>query len=194
MRRGFTLLETVVTITLMSLVLLAISSAIVFFYRTNASVLEQSGAITSARRGIEKAMKDLREATIAEDGSFPIVSAGPNSITFYADVDQDNSVERIRYDLANEVLSRYTLQATGNPAEYSGQETVEIISENVRNAIFATDVFKYFDIDGNELSSSPSPLDIKFITGTITVNINPDRAPEEFTLTSSATLRNLRVE
>jgi len=187
-------METVVTIALMSVVLLALSSAIVFFYRTNASILEQAGAITSARRGIESAMKDLREATIAEDGAFPIVSAGPNSITFYADVDQDDSVERIRYDLANNVLSRYTLQAAGNPPAYTGTETVEIISDNVRNSIFGTDVFRYFDVNGDELSSTPSALDIKFITGTITVNVNPERAPEEFTLTSSATLRNLRLE
>lgn len=192
--RGFTLMETVVTITLMSMVLLALSSAIIFFYRTNASILEQAGAITSARRGIENAMKDLREATVAEDGSFPIVSAGPNSITFYADVDQDNSVERVRYDFTDEVLSRYTLQTSGNPPIYSGSETVEIISENVRNALFGENVFTYFDIDGNELPESPSALDIKFVTATIIVNINPERAPEEFTLTSSATLRNLRVE
>lgn len=187
-------METVVTITLMSMVLLALSSAIIFFYRTNASILEQAGAITSARRGIENAMKDLREATVAEDGSFPIVSAGPNSITFYADVDQDNSVERVRYDFTDEVLSRYTLQTSGNPPIYSGSETVEIISENVRNALFGENVFTYFDIDGNELPESPSALDIKFVTATIIVNINPERAPEEFTLTSSATLRNLRVE
>ena len=187
-------METVVTITLTSMVLLALSSAIIFFYRTNASVLEQAGAITSARRGIERAMKDMREATVAEDGSFPIVTAGPNSITFYADVDQDDSVERIRYDLSGEVLTRYTLQAVGNPPEYTGVETSEIISDNVRNALFGTDVFTYFDINGVELSDTPSPLDIKFVTGTITVNVNPERAPEEFTLTSSATLRNLRVE
>jgi prepilin-type N-terminal cleavage/methylation domain-containing protein len=192
--RGFTLIETVVTVTLMSFVLLALSSAIVFFYRTNATILEQSGAISSARRGIEKAMKDLREATVAEDGSFPIVSAGPDQITFYADIDEDDSVERIRYELSNNILSRYTIQAEGNPPAYSGEESVEIISDNVRNDIFGINVFKYFDIDGNELSSTPSALDIKFVTGTITVNVNPERAPEEFTLTSSATLRNLRVE
>ncbi|XKT75258.1 MAG: type II secretion system protein J [Patescibacteria group bacterium UBA2103] len=192
--RGFSLIETVVTISLMSVALLALSMVIVFFYRTNANVLEQSAAISSARRGIENAMKDLREATVAADGSFAIASAGPNSITFYADVDKDNSVERVRYDLASEVLTRYTLQATGTPPTYSGQETSEIISDNVRNAIFVQNVFQYFDIDGNELSSSPSPLDIKFVTATIIVNVNPTRAPEEFTLTSSATLRNLRVE
>jgi len=192
--RGFTLLETVVTIALMSAALLALSSVIVFFYRTNASILEQSGAISSARRGIEKAMKDLREATISEEGAYPVVSAGPNTITFYADIDVDSLVERIRYEFVDEVLTRYTLQPTGNPLTYSGAETSEIISDNVRNDIFGENVFKYFGVDGAELSSTPAPVDIKFITGTIIVNVNPARAPEEFTLTSSATLRNVRVE
>lgn len=192
--RGFTLVETVVTIALTGMVMLALSSVIVFFYRTNANVLEQSGAITSARRGIETAMRDLREATIAEDGGYPIVSAGPNAITFYADVDQDNSVERIRYQLTDEVLYRYTLQAAGDPPTYTGEESVEIISDNVRNDIFGQDVFEYFDGNGDPLSSNPNALDIRFVTGTIIVNVNPTRAPEEFTLTSSATLRNLRAE
>lgn len=192
--RGFTLVETVVTIALTGMVMLVLSSVIVFFYRTNANVLEQSGAITSARRGIENAMRDLREATIAEDGGYPVVSAGPNAITFYADVDKDDSVERIRYELDGDVLYRYTLQAVGNPPTYTGEESVEIISDNVRNDIFGTDVFQYFDGAGEELSANPDALDIRFVTGTIIVNVNPTRAPEEFTLTSSATLRNLRAE
>lgn len=192
--RGLTLIETIVTVALTSMVMLALTSAIVFFYRTNANVLEQSGAITSARRGIENAMRDLREATVAEDGSYPIVSAGPSAITFYADVDQDDSVERVRYELTDNVLYRYTLQATGTPPTYSGVETTEIISDNIRNDIFGTDIFKYFDVNGTELSSTPSELLIRFVTATIIVNVNPTRAPEEFTLTSSATLRNLRVE
>lgn len=187
-------METVVTIALMSVALLALSSVIVFFYRTNANVLEQSGAISSARRGIEKAMKDLREATISEEGAFPVVSAGPNTITFYADIDVDSLVERIRYEFVDEVLTRYTLQPTGNPLAYSGVETSEIISDNVRNDVFGENVFKYFDVNGAELSDTPAPVDIKFVTATIIVNINPTRAPEEFTLTSSATLRNVRVE
>ena len=192
--RGFTLVETVVTIALLGGILVALSTVIVFFYRTNANVLEQSGAIASARSGIEAAMKDLREATIGEDGSFPIAAAGPNTLTFYADVDQDASVERIRYNLIDDVLYRYTLQATGNPPGYTEAETVEIVSDHVRNDVFGTDVFSYFDSNGTQLGSNPSPLDIAFVTATIVVNINPTRAPEEFTLTSSATLRNLRIE
>lgn len=187
-------METVVTIALMSVALLALSSVIVFFYRTNANVLEQSGAISSARRGIERAMKDLREATISEEGAYPVVSAGPNTITFYADINTDSLVERIRYEFVDEVLTRYTLQPTGNPLTYSGSEVSEIISDNVRNNFFGTNIFKYFDVNGAELSSTPSPVDITFVTATIIVNINPARAPEEFTLTSSATLRNVRVE
>ena len=192
--RGLTALETLVSIALTTMVLTVLSTMIITFYQTNARVLQQSDAITGARRGIENAMRDLREATIAEDGSFPIVSAEPNAITFYADVDQDNSVEQIRYELSNGTFARYTLKATGNPPEYIGTESTVIISENVRNQDLSTNVFSYFDVDGNALSENPSPLDIAFVSAEVIVNVNPERAPEDFTLTGSATLRNLRVE
>lgn len=190
--RGFTLIETVVVIGLAFGVTVTLAGLLVFFYRTNASILEQAGAITSARRGIESAMRDVREATYAENGAYPIEAIGEDSLTFYADVDVDNSVERIRYTLEESILYRNVVEASGDPLAYSGVGATTTISTDVRNDQFDRPVFQYFGSLGQEVAATSSPLDVRFVTAEIVVNINPDRAPTEFTLTSSATLRNVR--
>jgi type II secretory pathway pseudopilin PulG len=191
---GFSLLETLVVIALTGSLVTTLAMILVFFYRTNATVIEQTDAITSARRGVEKGVRDIREATYGEDGSYPIVAAGTSTITFFSDKDQDTQVERVRFALIGTTLYRYTIEPTGNPLGYTNAEATEVISEYVRNASFNTNLFTYKDINGNTLGSSPAPIDIASVTVILIVNVNPNRAPEEFTLTSTANLRNLRIE
>ena len=192
MQRGFTLIEMVMVITLSSGIMLILSGLLVFFYRTNASIIEQTGAITSARRGIENAMRDLRETTYAETGAYPIEYISENEIIFYADTDTDDAVEKITYKLIDDTFYKHVVNPTGNPYEYVEAGATTTISTEVRNTQFARDVFTYFNANGDEVAADSSPLEVTFITASIVVNVNPDRAPNEFTLTSSATLRNLR--
>lgn len=190
--KGFTFIETIVVISILAVVGTGLAYTIVFFYRTNASVLQESSAITSARRGIENSMRDLREATYGDDGSYPLATVLPNDIVFYADVDKDSSIEKVEYVLEDDVLARYTTEASGNPLSYSGTPSKQIISDHVRNTDFATDVFSYLGNDGSILAN-PTPVNVYGVNLKIIVNVNPDRAPEEFTLTGSANLRNLRT-
>ena len=192
--RGFSFAETIVVVSLTVLLFGTITSIIVFFYQTNASVLEQADAITSARKGVEKGMRDIREATYGDDGSYPITNAGTSTITFFSDKDHDNAIERVRYVLTGTTLYRYTIEPSGNPSVYTAAETTEIISEYIRNRDFNTAIFSYFDSNGNDLGATPLPIDISSVSLRLIVNVNPSRAPEEFTLTGSANLRNLRRE
>lgn len=185
-------MEMVMFIALSTAIMVVLSGLLVFFYRTNASILEQTGAITSARRGIESAMRDLREATYAETGAYPIESIAEDKIVFYADTDTDNAVERITYNLIDGVFYKHVVNPTGNPYAYIETGATTTISTDVRNQQFDRNVFTYFNALGEQVSATSSPLEVTFITASIVVNVNPDRAPNEFTLTSSATLRNLR--
>ncbi len=65
--RGFTLIETIVTVTMFAVVFSAMMFVIEYFYRTNAYVFEQTKAVESAHIGIINAMRDLREASYGED-------------------------------------------------------------------------------------------------------------------------------
>jgi type II secretory pathway pseudopilin PulG len=192
--KGFTLVETVVVVSLTTLVGLGLLAMITFFYRSNAFLLEATSAVDSASRGLNEALESLREASYAEDGTYPLASAATSSVTFYGDMDDDASVERVRLYLSGYVLYRGVTNAGGNPPSYAGQtESVETIATWVKNAN-ATPVFRYFDDDGLELTGTIDISRVRSVRTRLDVDINPQRAPNILILEGAATLRNLRTE
>ncbi len=192
MKKGFTLTETLVVITIVTLVGGVLTYAIFDFYRTNRYVVESVTATDNARRGISGTLRNLREASYGEDGSYPILSASTSSISFFADVDGDPQIERVRWYLSGGTLFRGVVNASGNPPSYTGQpEVTDTLVTFVRNST-STPLFRYFDESGAEISSPVAVGRIRTVTTEVIVDINPLRAPELFTLTGSATLRNLR--
>ena len=106
--KSFTLVETIIVITIFSLTILALFGMIMNLYRTHDYSIQQATAIDEARRGIEKMVREIREAKIGEDGSYPIEYAGDKEFIFYADIDKDNEIERVRYSLGSEVSGEET--------------------------------------------------------------------------------------
>ncbi len=195
MKRGFTLIETIVTVGISALVIVALSSLIEYFYRTDAYVFEETVAVQSAHNGILNAMRDLREASYGANGAYPIVSAATSSVTFYVDPNGDGIVDRVHYYISGETLYRGVILPIGSPASYSGQpEATSTIATYVLSNT-PTPIFRYYDTNGNQLTNFP--IDIAKITSvntTVTVNLNPDRAPNDYTLSAGATLRNLLAQ
>lgn len=188
--RGFTLIETVVTIALTSVIVMALGILIQYFYQTNAYTLEQSQAINSARLSIENAMADLREASYGADGSYPIAAAATSSVTFYASLGGSVSVEKVRYYLSGTMLYRGVTDPAGNPPSYSGQpELTTLVVNNIRNA--TTSLFTYFDANGNPLADPVNLASIASVHATVFTDVNPNRAPNVYTLQGNATLRNI---
>jgi len=191
--RTFTLIEVLVVIAILGTAGIALSSMIQFFYRGNAFLFEQTAALDSARRGMREAVVSIREASYGDDGSYPITEASDSLLTIYSDFDDDASVERVRYSLSETVLYREVTNSGGSPPSYAGQpSSTTTIATYVQST--STPLFTYYDVAGTELSS---PIDISGIAAigiTLTTDLNPLRAPNLFTLTGRATLRNLRDE
>lgn len=192
MTRGLTLIETLVAIGIFSIIMISITNSIIFFYRANTSSLEQAYQIDSARRGLRFLVKDLREATYGDNGGYPIAHMASTSLTFYADTDKDTIIERIHYSLDGTNLYRNVLDSSGTPPTYSGGGATSTVSSYVRNAEEGVPLFRYYDAEGNEITNFIEVDEVRLVTVSIVVNILPIRAPEEFTLRSSATPRNLR--
>ncbi len=189
--RAFTLIETVVTIAIFAVVLFSVTSLIIYFYRMNSFVLEQTSAVENSSIGVTDAMKDLREASYGANGAYPVVSASDNSITFYVDMKDDGVVDRVRYWLSGTTLYRGITVPIGNPLSYVGQpEATTSIATDVHNG--STPLFRYFNSSGIQMAPPINVTDIASVNTTVTVNINPNRAPNNFTLSVGATLRNLR--
>jgi type II secretory pathway pseudopilin PulG len=98
-KKGFTLIETIVTISVFFLIFGLITTFIVSNYRTQGYAKEQAQAVDEARRGIEVMVRDIRGAKIGADGSYPIERADDKQFIFYNDIDGDGKVERVRYFL-----------------------------------------------------------------------------------------------
>jgi type II secretory pathway pseudopilin PulG len=191
---GFTLVETIVTVATTALIFVIIGMLLSYFYKTNAYTLEQSVAIWQARNGVEDAMSHLREASYGSDGSYPIANAATSSITFYANINNDSYVERVTYSLVNGVLYRTVAEPSGNPPTYVGAAvSTSTVATSVINST-STPVFIYFDNTGTQLSSPVDVSKVSSVETTIIVDVNVNRAPVAFTLSSAATMRNLREQ
>lgn len=191
--RGFTLIESVMVVALYTLVMFAVLESIAAFYRYNAYSMAQSYQVSQARRGMEVLVRDIREMTFADDGTFPLAVMEDNRIGFYSDIDRDNSVEYVEYELASTTLEKRIYGAVGNPPVYgSTPEQTHVLSEYVQNLNQATSTFFYFDSNGNPAAATTTVTDIVYVAAQIIVNIDPVRDPGEFMLRSSAALRNLK--
>ena len=191
--KGFTFIELLVVIAMVGVVSTALSGLIQSFYKDNAYLLEETEATDNARRGMDDTISEIREATYGDDGSYPIASAATSSMTIYADTDGDASVEKVTYSLKGTTFYRTITNSSGNPPTYtaSGAAT-STIATNVRNT-GATPIFTYYDDSGAQLSStSTDPSKISSVKVTLLVDLNPDRAPNVFTFSETATVRNLR--
>lgn len=189
--RAFTLLETVVVIAVTMIVMLALGWIIQFFYKSDAYLLEQTQAVESARRSVESIVQNLREASYAADGSYPIGAALPATITFYADIMGSSDIERVRYYLDGTTLYRGVTVAASNPPTYQGEpETVTLVVDNVQYDV-STPLFTYYDSTGVNLGATPNLVKITSVRVAVFTDVNPNRTPTIYALSSGATLRNL---
>lgn len=191
-QRGMTFIEVLVWISVFLAAMWAIVGSILSFYRANTYTLEQAQAVSEVRRSIERVVATIREANYSNEGAYPVVSIGPNSITFYADIDTDPVAERVRYFIEGTELKRGVVDPTGDPPNYGVAETVSTVAYFIRNITQSVTTFRYYDAAGAQITNMNDLTDVRFVRIDTVVNVSPDKLPNELTLRSSATLRNLR--
>ncbi len=189
-----TFVEMLVVIALFSILSLTIMESIASFYRFNAYTIAQSYQVSDARQGMELLVRDLREMTFADNGTFPLAVMQNYRVGFYSDIDRDNSVEYVEYRLSSTTLRKYMYNATGTPLSYStsSPDATTTISEYVQNNLQGIPMFVYYDANGLPATATSTVTDIRYIQVSIIVNIDPIRDPGEYMLRSSAALRNLK--
>ncbi|KND51280.1 MAG: Type IV pilus pilin [Parcubacteria bacterium C7867-001] len=189
---GFSLPETLVVVALVATAGLALNGALASFYQKNAYIFESASAVDIAQRGLSESVTALREASYGADGSYPVESIATSSVTFYADVDGNGAVERVKLRLQSGTLYRVRTVAAGSPPSYSGQTpSTTTLATNVSNAT-STPIFRYYDVDGSEITSTTSPQNVRSVSVRLDIDLNPRRAPTISTMSGAATLRNLR--
>ncbi len=162
---GMTMVEVIVVIGINTILLLALTSAVLYFYRTNYYTIEQAREVDIARKGIKQLVNDLKEMTLAEDGTWPLVTMNEHRIGFYSDIDEDSSVEFVEYELATTTVYKRIYNATGSPPVYDFNTVDQelILSNYVRNIEQGTSTFYYLDNYGDFSTSTTLLTDVRYI-------------------------------
>lgn len=192
-KKGMTLVEVMVVSSIFALIMYALTLSVASLYRSNAYTIAQAYQVQFARQGIHSMVRDIREMTYADDGTFPLARMEDHVIGFFSDIDRDDSVEYVEYELASTTLTKRIYNATGTPVTYdtSSADATFTISEYVQNVNQATSTFFYFDTYGDLSTATSTVTDIRYIQVQSIVNVDPIRDPGQFMLHSSAALRNV---
>ena len=136
---------------------------------------------------------------LASDDTIQFTADASSSVNDFCDWEETNHAMKANFVFSWEEESssgesefkKGITNPTGQPATYpSSQEEVSILSYYVRNS---PPIFQYFDADGNVLEDNPARLvDTKMMKVFLIVNVDLNRAPNNFGLESYVQLRNLK--
>lgn len=147
MLKAFTIIETFTVIVVFSLIIVAFWGSVFMILRTKSYTWQQSLAIEEARRGIDTMIKEIREAQEGEDGSYPIEKADDKELIFYADVDKDGRIEKVRYFLAGLKTKKLSGECSTNSSGGSCQISFSnfLTGGNLKSAMAKVSVMGDFD-------------------------------------------------
>ena len=154
-RSGFSLVEVLVAIFIVSLIMMAVGAFQADVFKLNSVIQSGLSSQNDARKIIRPMVDEVRSASESSVGSYPIATATETVFTFYSDIDNDSLKERVRYFLDGSDFKKGVLKPTGSPFVYD--ESNENITEVVHNVI-NSEIFSYFDSSYDGTSSYP-PLD-----------------------------------
>lgn len=201
MSPGFTLVELLVSVGILVVVMVSVYAfeANIFIYNNESQ--NQINNTWQAEALLKTMAKELRTMVPSGNGSYPISSVSTSSIIFYANVDNDNEVEQVRYILdtkpATTTLFRGVIQPSGSPVVYTQAPASTTLASGAR-ASSTLPLFQYFDTY-YEGTSSPMDMsvrqisDIRLIKINLIIDSDPNRSPVPRTFTTAISLRNLKT-
>ena len=192
---GFALIELVVVIGIMSMLGLIVYQFVIQGNEIFIQSRDQALAQDTLRKVMNSLAKELRAAQNADNGAYLLEESAEQSITFYSDIDNDGSRERLRYFLNGIDFQKGVIEPTENPVQYlSEDEVVTTIVSDIRNV---GSIFTYFDENytGTELPlSTPISLaQVRLVHTQFIVDVDPDQPPDPISIETSVTIRNLKT-
>ena len=146
------------------------------------------------QQSLKVIVREIRSMGPSNNGSYPIMTATANSLTFYTDIEGDGLFERVRYYVEGNTFKKAIIKPTGNPLVYNSAE--EKIFELVSNVTNGGSVFFYYDNAYTGVEPSlPLPINIpliKTVKATLTVDQNPLQPPLPMSFSITAMIRNFR--
>ena len=197
-KRGFTLVETLVAITLL---LIGTAATVLLFSKTmqsKAYSLEMGRSAFVVSRSIGDLTQYLRRVRQSDAGTYPIVSADDNNLIIYSDYNKDGKTERLHVYLSNsKVYMGVRSPSATFPVTYSaGDETTIELADHIVNTA-SDSMFSYYNKDypadtvNNPVTTPADVSEIRLIKIFLKINIDPNRAPDNIQQETFVELRNL---
>lgn len=199
-KKGFSLVEILTSLGILIIITISIALLQRNIFSFGRLIQGNLDAQKEAKRAFTQMTKDIRNASYASNGAYPIALASTSSLTFFADIDGDKYKEQIRYfvDDSN-TLRRGIIEpvTSTQPISYSTPEVNSILVGKIFNT--STPIFTYYNANYNGTSST-SPLsyplnimDIRLIKIEILMKTQEgSQQPLTVIMTTHAMLRNLK--
>lgn len=194
-KSGFTIIEILVSIFILTLIGLAVSSFAKDIFSLNRVTSDSLTAQDETRRALKTMSAEIRTASPSSLGAYALAQTATSSFTFYSNIDDDSLKERVRYFLDGTTLKKGIIKPSGTPLTYNpANEVVSELTHNVANA--TTSIFSYYDknYDGTN-QALIEPIDIatvRLVKITIVIDKDPQMPPGPMTLTTQISMRNLK--
>lgn len=200
LKKGFTLVETIVAIALFTVGTQATVLLFAKIMRTKAYSMEMGKASFVVSRSISDLTKYIRKARQSDAGAYPIVSANDNDLVLYSDYDKDEITERLHIyfnDTADTLYMGVRDPSGTFPATYaSGDGETITLAEHIVNTP-SDPVFLYYnknypgDTEHNPVNTSADVSEIRLVKIFLKINIDPNNAPDNIQQETFVEMRNL---
>lgn len=187
-QQGFTIVELILGVVI-AMFIAASSAALLRTYYDNFSRSQmQLDQQSENAVSLERIAKYLRQAQSIE-------SAANQELIIYASYYPDDPApDRLHFSITNStlILGIITPQGLAPDFTYSQEtEVTQIVAVNLSNG--QNPIFKYYDLNGNLLTSSPNPASIKMIEINLWIGAGPGiTLPPALLLSTKVSLRNLK--
>jgi len=144
-RLGFTLIETLVTVAIFGLVMVASGELLRVIFMNSTTSPNALNAVDQAESSATTFVNQVRDASYGNDGSFPLNQASTTQIIFFSPYGSAGSttVNRIRYFLATSTLYEGVTAPSGSPASYNtANEKITALANNV--SVSTSSMFYYY--------------------------------------------------
>ena len=201
-RSGLTLIEMMMAILIFVVGIVGFTLLFSRTWQINSYTIQLGQASLQASQGLEKMVGYIREVSQADNGAYPIVSAGSNDLVVYSDYDHDGVVERLHfYKSGSNILMGVTDPTTTLPKTYPNsnplidQKTFTLVSNVVNSA--SQPIFSYYntnypgDTINNPLTIPAVVADVRLVKVDLEINTNPARMANNVEMQTFVEMRNM---
>jgi len=197
LNRGFTLLELLVAMGIFTLLIGSVVVILSDTFKNNTIISKQLERQTDGRKVLEQVVDDVRRAEQSSIGSYSVEYAGNNELRFYANLDSDGYIEKVRYFIDGLEFKKGIIKPSGNPLMYvTSTERIVTLARNVTNLARSIYVFSYYDQNytGSEtaMTQPVTASNVRMIKIFLEMEDNPDKTPIALSVQSMAEIRNLK--